>query len=177
MPPRKSLEKVAVLNPEHLFEQADRLITRRHGPPRQVDIRRAISASYYGLFHAIVTAAADQVIGATNRGRSRYGLVYRSVDHRWLRDLCREVQKPTLSNKFKPYEPRNGFGQNITAFAAAAVELQEKRHAADYDPIIRVNRSDATLAVRTARAAVRSFERASANRRLAFLSLLLFPPR
>lgn len=168
---------MAILNPEHLFEQADWLIARQSGRPRQVDIRRAISAAYYGLFHAIVTAAADQFVGVTNRDRSHYGLVYRSVDHKWLRDLCKEVQKPTLTNRFKPYEPRHGFGQNIVAFAIAAVELQEKRHAADYDVMVRMNQSDAALAIGTARAALRRFNGASKRRRVAFLSLLLFPPR
>jgi hypothetical protein len=70
---------VAVLNPNHLFEQANKLITIQTGPPRQVDIRRAISAAYYATFHATITAAADQFIGVTNRDTSRYGLVYRSV--------------------------------------------------------------------------------------------------
>lgn len=116
---------MAILNPDHLFEQANRLVIREAGPPRQVDIRRAISTAYYGIFHAVVTAAADQHVGVTNRATTRYGLVYRSVDHKTLRDLCREVQKPTLSNRYKPYEPRNGFGPNITAFAAAVVDLQE----------------------------------------------------
>ena len=169
---------MAILSPEHLFEQGDRLISRRQaGPPRQVDIRRAISAAYYGIFHATVAAAADQFVGVTNRTRSRYGLVYRSVNHTWLRDLCKEVQKQTLSRKYRSYVPQNGFGTNIIAFAAAVVELQEKRHAADYDPMIRVNRSDAALAIKTARAALRRFRRAHPSRRLAFLSLLLFPPR
>jgi hypothetical protein len=168
---------VAVLNPDHLFEQANKLITVQVGPPRQVDIRRAISAAYYATFHATITAAADQFVGVTNRDTSRYGLVYRSVGHAWLRDLCKEVQKPTLSNKFKPHAPSDGFGPNITAFAAAVVELQEKRHAADYDVMIRMNRSDAVLAISTAKAALRRFNKASKARRLAYLSLLLFPPR
>jgi len=168
---------VAVLNPNHLFEQANKLITIQVGPPRQVDIRRAISAAYYAIFHATITAAADRFVGVTNRDTSRYGLVYRSVNHAWLRDLCKEVQKPTLSNKFKPYAPSNGFGPNITAFAAAVVELQEKRHAADYDIMIRMNKSDAVLAISTAKAALRRFNKAIKARRLAYLSLLLFPPR
>jgi hypothetical protein len=168
---------VAVLDPNHLFEQANKLITIQVGPPRQVDIRRAISAAYYATFHATITAAADQFIGVTSRDTSRYGLVYRSVSHAWLRDLCKEVQKPTLSNKFKPHAPSTGFGPNITAFAAAVVELQEKRHAADYDVMIRMNKSDAALAVSTAKAALRRFGKASKARRLAYLSLLLFPPR
>jgi hypothetical protein len=169
---------VAVLNPNHLFEQANRLIAIQAGPPRQVDIRRAISAAYYATFHATITAAADQFIGVTNRDTSRYGLVYRSVSHAWLRDLCKEVQKPTLSNnKFKPYAPNNGFGPNIAAFAAALVELQEKRHAADYDVMIRMNKSDAVLAISTAKAALRRFNKATNAIRLAYLSVLLFPPR
>jgi hypothetical protein len=168
---------VAVLNPNHLFEQANKLITIQVGPPRQVDVRRAISSAYYATFHATITAAADQFIGVTNRDTSRYGLVYRSVSHAWLRDLCKEVQKPTLSNKFRPHAPSSGFGPNVTAFAAAVVELQEKRHSADYDVMIRMNKSDAVLAISTARAALRRFSKASKTRRLAFLSLLLFPPR
>jgi hypothetical protein len=168
---------VAVLNPNHLFEQANKLITIQAGPPRQVDIRRAISAAYYATFHATITAAADQFIGITNRDTNRYGLVYRSVSHAWLRDLCREVQKSTPSNRFKPYAPSNGFGPNITAFAAALVELQEKRHAADYDIMIRMNKSDAELAISTAKAALRRFSKASQAARLAYLSVLLFPPR
>jgi hypothetical protein len=160
---------VAVLNPNHLFEQADKLITIQAGPPRQVDIRRAISAAYYATFHATITAAVDQFIGTTNRDTSRYGLVYRSVSHSWLRDLCKEVQKPTPSNKFKPYAPSNGFGPNISAFAAAVAELQEKRHAADYDVMIRMNKSDAVLAISTAKAALRRFNKAGKARRVAFL--------
>lgn len=168
---------MAILNPLHLFEQAEGLITSGAGRPRQADIRRAISSAYYGVFHATITAAADQFVGVTNRDKSHYGLVHRSVDHKWLRELCKEVQKQTLPNRFKPYEPRNGFGTNIRDFAIAVVELQEKRHTADYDVMIRVNLSDATLAIRTARAALRRFNRAGQRRRLAFLSLLLFPPR
>jgi hypothetical protein len=112
---------VAVLNPDHLFEQANKLIAVQVGPPRQVDIRRAISAAYYATFHATITAAADLFIGVTNRDTSRYGLVYRGVSHAWLRDLCKEVQKQNLPNKFRPHAPSNGFGPNITAFAAAVV--------------------------------------------------------
>jgi uncharacterized protein (UPF0332 family) len=168
---------VAILNPDHLFEQAEKLITPQAGRPRQVDVRRAISAAYYAIFHAILTAATDQFIGVANRDESRYGLVYRSVDHGWLRKLCEEVQKPTPSSRFRRYVPAAGFGANIVAFAAAAEDLQEKRHSADYDVMTRMNRSDASLAISTARAALGRLNNASQPERLAFLSLLLFPPR
>jgi uncharacterized protein (UPF0332 family) len=168
---------VAILNPDHLFEQADKLITPQTGRPRQVDIRRAISAAYYAIFHATITAAADQFVGMTNRDENRYGLLYRSVDHKWLRELCKEVQKSTPSSNFRPYTPPGGFGVDIAAFAAAVVTLQVKRHTADYDVMVRMNRSEAVLAIAEARAALGRFDRAGQQQRLAFLSLLLFSPR
>jgi hypothetical protein len=178
MQPKKSSKKVAILNPEHLFEQADKLIfPPTAGPPRQVDIRRAISAAYYGIFHATIAAAADQFIGVTKRSMSQYGLVYRSIDHGVLRTLCEEVKKPILPAKYAPYAPKGGFGANIGAFAVAVLELQQKRHAADYDPAIRVRTSDASLAIRTATAALARFNGAEVAEREAFLTLLVFPPR
>jgi uncharacterized protein (UPF0332 family) len=167
---------VAIVDPQHLFEQADLLINSRAGRPRQVDLRRAMSAAYYGLFHAVMIAAADQVIGAAHRAHNRYGLVYRSIDHSTLRGLCNGI-KQTLSPKYNPYLPRGGFGQNITDFATAVIELQEKRHTADYNPMARMKRSDVLMSVRTARAAFRQFQSANAEQRTTFLILLLFPPR
>ena len=178
MPRWTSSKRLANPSPEHLFEQAEYLVFPMvEGRPRQVNVRRAISTAYYGAFHAVVAAAADQFVGKTKRSTNLYGLVYRSVDHRRLRDICDDLRKPSVPQKYHPYVPKNGFGRNVVAFATAVVELQEKRHAADYDPIIRVRTSDATTAIRTARAALAAFERASATRRRAFLTLLLFPPR
>jgi uncharacterized protein (UPF0332 family) len=169
---------LAVLNPDHLFDQAEKLTAPPPaGPPRQVDLRRAISAAYYGVFHYVVRAAADEVVGITQRASPRYTLVYRSADYRALRDLCTEAKKQQLSARYHRYAPQNGFGANVQAFATAVVELQEKRHSADYDPSVRVRTSDARLAIATARSAVRRFENAPATQRKSFLTLLLFPPR
>lgn len=151
---------MAILNPDHLFDQADKLIAPQAGRPRQVDIRRAISAAYYAIFHATTTSATDQFVGVTNRSAGRYGLVYRSVDHKWLRELCKEVQKPTLSSNFRRHAPSEGFGPDLAAFATAVVDLQLKRHAADYDPMVRMNKSDAAFAIATARAALARFSKA-----------------
>jgi uncharacterized protein (UPF0332 family) len=178
MRPRTSSKTAAVLNPDHLFEQAEKLISPPSaGAPRQADLRRAVSTAYFALFHAVLTAAADEFVGATRRTTARYGLVYRGIDHRGLRDLCSEVVKQTPSARYARYQPAGGFGSNIKSFATALAELQEKRHAADYDPLMHVRRADAELAIRTARFALRRFEQVGAERREAFLSLLLFPPR
>lgn len=142
-----------------------------------MDLRRAISAAYYGLFHAILTAAADEFVGRNQRLTPRYALTYRSIDHAALRSLCKEVQKTTLPAKYVQYLPASGFGSNIQAFAAAVIDLQEKRLSSDYDPLFRVRTSDAVLAVKTARSALRRFQKVSKARREVFLSLLVFAPR
>jgi len=169
---------VAILNPEHLFDQAEKLIlSPPAGRPRQVDIRRAISAAYYAVFHATLAAAADQFVGVTKRNTKLYTLVYRSVDHGWFRDLCLEVRKTQLPDKYQQYVTGGGLGGNIQAFAATALEIQKKRHSADYDPSLRVNSSDAVIAIKAARSALTRFNTADADVRESFLGLLLFRPR
>lgn len=167
-----------VLNPDHLFDQADKLVAPPPaGPPRQVDSRRAVSSAYYGIFHFTLTALADEFVGVTQRATSRYVLVYRSIDHRTLKDICTDTAKQSLPQRYAPFLPENGFGANLQAFAAAVIDLQEKRHRADYNPEPRFRISDAKLAIGTARSAVGRFARVSQERRKAFLTLLLCPPR
>lgn len=169
---------MATLNPEHLFEQAERLIEPPPaGPPRQVDLRRAVSAAYYAVFHALLTSVADELIGKTKRNLPEYRLAYRSLDHRRLRDLCADVTKGTLPSKIVAYAPPGGFGADLQALATAVVDLQEKRHSADYDPQGRVRTADALLAVRTGRSAVSRLARAGEVERKRFRTLLMFPPR
>ncbi|MFQ5774728.1 MAG: hypothetical protein ACE5GS_09440 [Kiloniellaceae bacterium] len=79
--------------------------------------------------------------------------------------------------KYSKYAPKGGFGSDLIALANAAVDLHEKRHLADYDPLFRVNTSDAVLAVATARTALSRFSNANRASRKAFLSLLVFSPR
>jgi hypothetical protein len=169
---------MAILNSEHLIEQAENLIAApRAGPPRQVDLRRAISSAYYGLFHYTLRCVADEFVGATQRSTPSYALVYRAVDHRAFRDLCAEVLKQRPSQKYTPYLPVVGLGPDIRTFAGFAIELQEKRHFADYSPLPRFRTSDAKLAIELARVGVQSFSRAPLESRKVFLALLLCPPR
>jgi hypothetical protein len=169
---------VATLDPIHFFDQADNLISgAAAGAPRQVDLRRAISAAYYGVFHAIVRAATDLVIGAAQRQTPWYGLVYRSIEHRSLRTLCEDIGKPSMPARYLPYVPASGLGTDMAALAAAVPDLQKKRHEADYDPRLRFYRSDARIEVSKARTAVKHLTDADSESRRIFLILLLFPPR
>ena len=168
-----------VLNPDHLLDQADQLTTPPDGggAPRQADLRRAVSSAYYAIFHAILTGAADSLVGSSNRHTTRYELVYRSVNHKSLREICDEIVKPNLKPKYGKYEPKGGFGPHMIGLAIVIRELQEKRHLADYDPLFTVKTADALLLIKTARTALALLRSASATRRKAFLSLVVFSPR
>lgn len=168
------------LRPEHLLDQADRLIAAAGGgAPRQADLKRAISGAYYALFHAVVSAAADEFVGKTQTARNSagYALAYRSIDHRALKTLCQDVVKPKMPAKLAKYAPAGGFSRNIKSVAAAVIDLQELRHLADYDPQFRAQSSGARSAVSMARTAIRRFQRARSDSKAAFLYMLAFPPR
>ncbi len=122
---------MSVLNPNHLLDQADSLISATSaGAPRQVDIRRAISAAYYSVFHYVATMAADEFIGNTQRGTQIYTFVYRSIDHRFFKELCTEVKKTSLAARYRKYIISGSLGIDIIHFASAVPGLQEKRHTA-----------------------------------------------
>lgn len=129
------------------------------------------------MFHTVLAAAADEYIWRTRRNDIVYGLAYRRIDHGALRDLCSELSKPILPARFRRHQPEPGFGQSLTVFARLLVELQQRRQAADYDPMVRLKRSDAHAVLATARTAVQRFVAAPVQARRVFLGLLLFPPR
>jgi uncharacterized protein (UPF0332 family) len=139
-----------------------------------VDIRRAISAAYYSVFHATLAAAADQYVGAVHRGTGRYALAYRSIDHQKVRDVCAKVKLPSIPRELSAYSPPDGFDSDTRDFASVLHELQQKRHDADYNPSIRVRTSDARLAISAARYALHRWEAANSTSRESFLGLLLF---
>jgi hypothetical protein len=169
---------LAIPNPEHLLEQADRLIgAGSPGQPRQVDLRRAISAAYYAVFHSTLAAAADRYVGANRRATGQYSLAYRSVDHKEFRDICSRISIPNFSGRLSQYLPAAIFDANIRTFAQAVLELQAKRIDADYNPAIRERKADAELAVGTAREALRRLQAANSSSREAFPALLLFKVR
>jgi len=169
---------LAILNPEHLLDQASRLISAPvAGRPRQVDVRRSISSAYYAIFHAVITAAADEFVGAVHRSTREHGLVMRSVDHRTIKTICIDLTKTQLPRAYRSYVPPAGFADDITAFADVFSDLQEQRHAADYDSLKSYVTADAQGAIANARTALGKLRHAPASDRRAFLFLLLFPPK
>lgn len=162
-------------HPERLLQQADMLAVPQGGEPDQTDLRRAISAAYYAVFHFLMTTAADLVIGSDKRSTAQYALAYRSVDHMRLKTVCTQLRGQVPDN-VRPYAPAHGFGE-IADFARLAGNLVELRNLSDYDPSQEFTLDAVRTAIGEARKAIQHFQAADAEQREAFLILLLFRPR
>ena len=130
------------MNPAHLLQQADFLAKRSKKKPKQADLRRAISACYYAVFHALCKSNADALAGTGSSAPTKaWTQVYRSIDHAQAKKRCK-----TVASK--------GFPIDLSNFADAFVSLQELRHSADYDPTFSVRRSEVMNHVALAQNAV-----------------------
>ncbi len=129
------------------------------------------------VFHTVLTAFADEYVGCTLRDTQVYGLVYRSVDHAKIDQLCRRVAEPGMAEKLRKFVPDEGFGTNLNQFAALDIQLREKRHFTDYDPTIWFNIADAGQVIQSPRSAIGHFGSVDAEQKNLFLLLLFFSPR
>lgn len=145
-----------------LLEQADELAGRTagRGRPRDVDLRRAVSAAYYGLFHLVTNYASIQLAeGQANEDRMR---LRRSFSHAgvrrvggWVGGIQRPPGQPEAIVSLVDVARTSA---NLVLVGPALVDLQEARHAADYDHLWVVSRSDVLGLVDQARAAQDAIE-------------------
>ena len=94
------------------------------GNPKQVDLRRAVSAAYYAVFHLLTTEAALNW-GNPNQ-RSRFARVF---DHGRMKNCSSKVLARAL-----PVDPTAiKIAADLRVVADSFVKLQQARHTADYD--------------------------------------------
>jgi hypothetical protein len=167
-----------MIDPAHLIDQARRLSTKpRTGKPRQADLRRAISASYYAVFHALATAAADTFVGKSSRGAASYTLLYRAFEHTQIKRLCEVASRPTLPDRYQQSLRLSSFSIVVQDFASTFIRLQKWRHRADYDPSGRFDSNETLIAVTLAEDMLSGLDTIGGPEREVFLALLLFDVR
>ncbi len=163
-----------------LIFHAKAIIRTRSGKPSQTALRRAISASYYSVFHSFLKAAADDLIGTSRRARNSvaYRQLYRAFEHSEIRRICELASKDQLPQKYAEALGSTRFHGSIKIVARNFVELQKSRHLADYDPQVRFTKSDALQAIELAVTATVVFDGgAPAEDRRNFLLCMLIRPR
>jgi uncharacterized protein (UPF0332 family) len=126
-----------------LLEQAVRLATIDVKKPKQASLRRAISAAYYAMFHLLVDETCRVQIGALHNQAPFRQVLGRAFTHGAMKDACKSFGGGTLRKEVAKGLPV-GFTipGEIRELAATFVDLQRKRHLADYDLTERFKRKD-----------------------------------
>ncbi len=144
-----------------LIAQANRLAKASQHKPRQVDLKRALSAAYYAMFHALAKECADTIAGpGRDRSQAAWVQVYRALEHGVAKNACRQAR-----NK--------GFPPQIVHFAESFAAMQDERHSADYDPQSLYSRADVMTLIVDAAQAIADLGRAARADRRAFVALVL----
>ena len=123
-----------------------------------MSLRRAVSSSYYALFHASARLCADSLIG--QKPWPLYAPVYRALDHRKSLDVLK------------------GSGTSVLSVGAIFKTLQNKRHEADYSPApFSLNRSDILDLTDTAEQAIGILQNFTPDEKLALAIKLVVKSR
>ena len=135
--------------------------------PSQSSLRRAVSTTYYALFHCMAENCADMLVGEVGSGRSEPAWLqaYRALEHGRAKERC---QRQDFIRRF-PLQIR-GFAENFAA-------MQGKRQTADYDPSESFDQSAVILDINNTENAIAQFRQAPERDRRAFAVYVLMPLR
>ncbi len=159
---------------DDLFAQAVTLATLDKYRPKQANLRRAISAAYYAVFHCLVEEACVCQLGAQHSQTPLRNVLARAYSHSVMKAACKSFGGGALKNAAAKGLPTSFMiPREIREVAAHFVELQEKRHLADYDRTEAFLRSDVLVLIEQARLRIRNFVNApSSNEKRFFLACL-----
>lgn len=160
------------IDPEKLIEAAHQFAEHPggRGRPRPIWLRRAVSTAYYALFHSLCRAAAEHLIPrATDKDKLELSRVF---THQALKEVCEWVAGRRGN---PPQHARhlimNLQGSDIDGVAAVFCDLQEARHAADYDHLAPFTKAAVLQHVQDARQAIQKLAAANSDDLQAFYAL------
>ena len=164
---REALGVRITLDWQHLFDAARVLAggsgaTVSPGRPRQAMLKRAVSTTYYGMFHALCASNADAFVGASPPGRDLdlWVQAYRALDHRPAKDRLAS---------YRQHSPM----PEIRDFANLFGSLQANRLDADYNPRSVFTRSQVIRLINRAEAVTDAFVNIAARQRRLLATHLL----
>ena len=111
---------------QDLLQQAYHLASYEGANPSQASLRRAVSTAYYALFHLLTEEAALRWSGSPE---ARTGME-RAFQHGPMKNTSMQFRKQFWEDW---HGDRRAIPSAIQEIAGAFVDLQEERHAADYD--------------------------------------------
>ena len=151
------------MNPHDLLRIARQLAQGpSRGRPREANLRRAVSATYYALFHALANCCANRLAGTTRASRSQqaWRQVYRALEHGYVKHQCNQ---PIMQK----------FPTEIQDFGDQFVDMQKQRHLADYDPVATFTRSEVLQLIEETEKTIKQFELTTPGDQRAFAIYVL----
>lgn len=160
------------MNWQQLIELAEMLAGppaygEARGRPQQTHLRKAVSAAYYAMFHALANSNADTMNGTPANVQNAPGWV------RTQRALNHGTAKTQMAKKAEMAD----FHADIRNFGNTFIALQIQRTDADYNPAVMFRRSQTVSNIRRAHEAITKFLAVSAQERREFASYVLFGRR
>lgn len=122
------------------------------GRPRQANLKKAVSAAYYALFHLLCREAAARLVSGPGREGLRQALG-RAFVHAEMKTVAKAFGSGALPAPLRHAMSGANPGPALRRLANRFVVLQEKRHAADYDLASRFSRAEVRALVVDARMA------------------------
>ena len=154
------------MRPEDLIAAALRFL-ELDGPKwiRQAFLRRAISTAYLALFFAICLVVADLWIGASASARRKdaWRQAFRTPEHGKVRKAFMNQQKLRL------------ISVELRKFVKIFLEMQNKRHLADYDPFYYLNYFDVVTDINQCAEVIGELMRSSKAEKKMFVAILFLP--
>ena len=117
---------------DDLLRQAVHLAEREPRRPKQASLRRSVSASYYALYHLLVDSAVRRFLPGSDRQALR-DCLRRGFNHTTMKRTARQFASSNLSPALEPGLNGLPIPPKLAAVADTFADLQEHRHAADYD--------------------------------------------
>ena len=150
--------------PEELTDAARASVRGKN--PSQTVLKRGVSTGYYAMFHTASRDGADLLVGAlkSSLDKDAWHQVYRAFDHRPMRKACESA----AMKRFPP---------EIREFARVFIDMQNKRHKADYDPSSHFAELDVLADIDNVERVIRAFNSAPEKDRRAFAIFILLKTR
>ncbi len=119
---------------QKLREQAETLATiDKRGRPSETNLRRAVSATYYALFHYLIDRSTRQWVGESAELRSLRDLLGRGFQHSEMKEACKAFAGSLPHHLAAQIPTGSTIPSELRKLAKLFCDLQESRHSADYD--------------------------------------------
>ena len=136
------------------------LVKLRGNGPEQVNLRRAISAAYYALFHAVCEVFAESVVGDGKELKRAWLQTYRSLNHKTVCNRLMDIHDFLKSDKKEKQSKQLNFPKSVKDIAYVFSTLKGKREEADYNPLSeKLNPMHAALQIVSAEKAINELQK------------------